>query len=66
MQQEQQPQSAVAGADAADPTGAGGGTIGTGIVPQPGEQGFSGNNGQRNTQQVEADGQQQPSMGQLQ
>lgn len=66
MQQEQQPQGAVAGADATDPTGAGGGTIGTGIIPTPGEQGFSANNGQGNTQQVEANGQQQPPMGQLQ
>jgi len=32
-----------AGAQAQDPTGAGGGTIGTGTVPTPGEQGFSGN-----------------------
>ena len=32
-----------AGAQAQDPTGAGGGTIGTGTVPNPGEQGFSGN-----------------------
>jgi len=33
-----------------DPTGAGGGNIGTGQVPQPNEQGFSGN-GQANTEQ---------------
>jgi hypothetical protein len=32
-----------AGAQAQDPTGSGGGTIGTGTVPTPGEQGFSGN-----------------------
>jgi len=32
-----------AGADANDPTGAGGGTIGVGQAPVPGEQGFSGN-----------------------
>ena len=32
-----------AGADAQDQTGAGGGTIGTGVAPVPGEQGFSGN-----------------------
>lgn len=30
------------GADASDPTGAGGGNVGTGQVPVPGEQGFSG------------------------
>jgi len=34
-----------AGAQASDPTGAGGGTIGTGQAPVPGEQGFSGNTG---------------------
>jgi hypothetical protein len=33
----------IAGADPNDPTGAGGGTIGTGQVPVPGEQGFTGN-----------------------
>ena len=32
-----------AGAVAQDQTGAGGGTIGTGVAPAPGEQGFSGN-----------------------
>ena len=31
------------GADVQDPTGAGGGNIGTGTAPVPGEQGFSGN-----------------------
>ena len=35
-----------AGANPLDPTGAGGGTIGTGQAPVPGEQGFSGNDGQ--------------------
>jgi hypothetical protein len=33
----------VAGASPMDATGAGGGTIGTGVAPAPGEQGFSGN-----------------------
>jgi hypothetical protein len=33
----------VAGASAMDSTGAGGGTMGTGVAPTPGEQGFSGN-----------------------
>ena len=32
-----------AGANPNDPTGAGGGTIGTGVAPQPNEQGFTGN-----------------------
>jgi hypothetical protein len=54
-----------AGANAMDPTGAGGGNIGTGQVPVPGEQGFSAN-GQGNIQQAEAAGQQQPPMGPLQ
>ena len=34
-----------AGAQAQDVTGAGGGTIGTGTAPTPGEQGFAGNTG---------------------
>ena len=38
----QQQQKAPAGADPNDPTGAGGGTIGTGIAPTPQEQGFTG------------------------
>ena len=54
-----------AGANTMDPTGAGGGNIGTGQVPVPGEQGFSAN-GQGNIQQAEAAGQQQPPMGPLQ
>jgi len=56
---EQQPM--VAGANPADPTGAGGGNIGTGQAPVPGEQGFTGN-GQADTQQAQANGQQQPPM----
>ena len=56
--QPQQPQP-PAGANPADPTGAGGGTIGTGQVPTPGEQGFTGvgQGGQANTQQPQATGQ---------
>jgi len=45
-----QGQQPAAGANPMDPTGAGGGTIGTGQAPQPNEQGFSGN-GQTNTGQ---------------
>ena len=45
-----QGQQPTAGANPMDPTGAGGGTIGTGQAPQPNEQGFSGN-GQANTGQ---------------
>ena len=37
------PQQAPAGAQVQDTQGSGGGTIGTGTVPTPGEQGFSGN-----------------------
>ena len=55
------------GADAMDSTGAGGGTIGTGQVPVPGEQGFSSNGGQTaGTQQTQANGGQQPPMGSVQ
>ena len=39
------PQGAPAGAQVQDTSGAGGGTIGTGTAPVPGEQGFSGNTG---------------------
>jgi hypothetical protein len=66
MQETAQPQGqAPAGADAMDMTGAGGGTIGVGQAPLPGEQGFSAN-GQGNVQQAEAAGQQQQAMGTLQ
>ena len=58
-------QQAVAGADAMDPTGAGGGTIGVGMAPVPGEQGFSAN-GQGTNQQAEAPVEQSPPMGPLQ
>ena len=40
-------QGAPAGAQVQDTSGAGGGTIGTGTAPTPGEQGFSGNTGQQ-------------------
>jgi len=71
FQRQQQPQQTppMAGADPNDPTGAGGGTIGTGQAPLPQEQGFTGNEQQptRGTnQQAEAVGQQQGPMGQLQ
>jgi len=72
QQQQQQP---PAGTDPMDPTGAGGATIGTGVAPTPGEQGFTGTpqNGQQqpqqqatNTQQPQADGQQPQATEQLQ
>ena len=57
---------APAGVDAMDPTGAGGANIRVGQVPVPGEQGFTGNDGQAGTQQAEAVGQQQPPVAGLQ
>ena len=66
-----QPQpGAPAGADAMDPTGAGGGNIGMGQAPVPGEQGVSGNaqqpQPQAGTQQPQAAGEQQAAMGSVQ
>ena len=60
------PEGAPAGANPMDPTGAGGGTIGMGQVPTPGEQGFSANGQEANTQQPQAVGGQQPPMGGIQ
>ena len=58
------PPAPVAGADPNDPTGAGGGTIGTGQVSVPGEQGFTGNAQPQGTpQQVEGGGQQPQDLG---
>ncbi len=65
FQQPAEPEGAPAGADAADPTGAGGGNIGTGMAPQPNEQGFSGN-GQGAPQQAEMASGEQPPVEQLQ
>ena len=67
FQQPQQPQEGQppAGADAMDMTGAGGGTIGTGQVPLPQEQGFAGNE-QAATHPPQATGQQQGDIGPLQ
>ena len=56
MQGEQPQQQAPAGANPADPTGAGGGTIGVGQAPQPNEQGFTGNNEQGDIGQPQATG----------
>jgi hypothetical protein len=67
FQAPQEQQGAPAGADVNDPTGAGGGNVGTGQAPIPGEQGFSGNGGQgANAQQPQANGQQQPPMAGIQ
>ena len=65
MQPEQGGMTAPPGANAMDTSGSGGGQIGVGQAPVPGEQGFSAN-GQGNTQQAEAAGGQQPPMGPLQ
>ena len=60
-------QSAPAGADAMDTSGAGGATIGVGQAPVPGEQGFSGNGQQGpNTEPSQAVGQQQPPVASVQ
>jgi len=67
-----QQQKPPAGANPMDPTGAGGGTIGTGVAPTPGEQGFTGTpqDGQQqqaaNTQQPQATDQQSQATEQLQ
>ena len=67
FQQPAQPEGAPAGADAADPTGAGGGNIGTGMAPQPNEQGFSGNEqGQGASEQAQGAGEQPASVGPVQ
>jgi hypothetical protein len=60
--QPQQPTPA-AGANPLDPTGAGGGTIGTGIAPTPGEQGFTGTpqDGQQKQQEANIQQPQTPS-----
>jgi hypothetical protein len=60
------PEGAPAGANPMDPTGAGDGTIGVGQTPTPGEQGFSANGQEANTQQPQAVGGQQPPMGGIQ
>ena len=61
-----QPEQGMATGSPMDPTGAGGGNIGTGQVPVPGEQGFSANGQEANTQQPQAAGGQQPPMGGIQ
>jgi hypothetical protein len=71
MQGEQQPPQQQggqppAGANPLDPTGAGGGTIGTGQAPVPGEQGFSGNDGQAGAAATQAASEQPQATEQLQ
>ena len=55
-----------AGANPLDPTGSGGGTIGTGQAPIPGEQGFTGNDGQAGAAANQAAGEQPPTPNPLQ
>ena len=58
-----------AGANPLDPTGAGGGTIGTGQAPLPNEQGFTGNaqgQQQRTPEQAQATGRQPQAVGAVQ
>jgi hypothetical protein len=59
-------QPAPAGANPMDTSGGGGANIGVGMAPTPGEQGFSGNEQPRNTQQTQAVGQQQPPVASVQ
>ena len=66
QQQQEQQQGQATGAPL-DPTGSGGGIIGTGQAPVPGEQGFSGNVQQgTGTQPPQAVGEQQPPVGSIQ
>jgi len=67
QQQEQGQQQGQATGAPLDPTGAGGGIIGTGQAPVPGEQGFSGNVQQgTGTQPPQTAGEQQPPVGSIQ
>ena len=66
LPQEQGGMTPPPGADAMDPTGAGGGNIGTGQAPVPGEQGFSGNGQAAVPQPPQAAGGQQPPVGSIQ
>ena len=64
--QQEQPQPAGVEANPLDPTGAGGGTIGTGQVPVPGEQGFSANGQATGVEQTQNIGEQQQPVGSVQ
>ena len=69
QQPAQQQQKPPAGANPADPTGSGGGTIGVGQAPTPGERGFTGDNkpsGQEINQPTQTPSEQQPPMGSIQ
>ena len=66
LPQEDKGMTPPAGADAMDTSGAGGGNIGTGQAPVPGEQGFSANGQTAGGQPPQAAGGQQPPMGGIQ
>ena len=67
FQQEQPPAPQQAGQPPVDPSGAGGATIGTGGVPAPGQQGFTGNEQpQQPAQQPQAAGGQPAGVGPIQ
>jgi len=66
LEPEQPAGAAPAGVDAMDPSGSGGGSIGVGQAPVPGEQGFSANGQAANNQQTQAVGGQQPPMAGIQ
>jgi len=64
--QPQAPQEAPPGSGVMDTSGAGGGNIGVGQAPVPGEQGFSGRGQAANTQPPQAVGGEQPPVGGIQ
>ena len=64
--QPQGPQEAPPGSGVMDTSGAGGGNIGVGQAPVPGEQGFSGREQAANTQPPQAAGGEQPPVGGIQ
>jgi len=65
-QQQQGPAEAPPGSGVMDTSGAGGGNIGIGQAPVPGEQGFSASGQAANTQPPQAAGGEQPPMGGIQ
>ena len=66
--EQQPPQQPMGGTGVQDPTGGGGGNIGVGQAPIPGEQGFSGNVGQQQqgVEQTQTNVEQSPTMGSVQ
>ena len=66
--EQQPPQQPMGGTGVQDPTGGGGGNIGVGQAPIPGEQGFSGNVGQQQqgVEQTQTNVEQSPAVGSVQ